>query len=771
MANDPSIYGNGTTSDDMARTALVDRHKEGENKPKHDPLVKRYWREINRYNKVVGEWYEEGENIEKVYLDESSGTRSRRFALLWANTETLKPAVYTKTPTVMCSRRYRDRDRTARTAAELMERATNTTLELYGVDEVFRMVRDDRLLPGRGTAWVRYEAVIDQIEEAVTVFDEEKGTEVEHIEVHEKLRSEKACVDYVHWQDFGHNVSRIWSDVWLVWRCVYKTQDEVAERFGADVAASLTYNTKSPVDAGSATGKDSEGEDFVKIYEIWDKTRELTSWLADQTDSFMESGPPPISFSGFFPCPEPTYATKTSKTLIPKPDYIYYRDQAKEINDLTDKIANLTEWLIVKGFIPGGPSSIADPLEEALRDKGNKELFVQVDSFTQWTEAGGANKLIDWLPIQNVVAALQAAIQARAQLIQDVFQITGIADVLRGQSDPNETATAVDMRAQTGTRRLRNTKDDLSRFCRDIARLVAEVIAENFSPKSIAEITGYRYTPAPDPMMAMRPAMQPNMANVAMFPGVPSPQMQQMPAPVGHNGGPELDGDDEILTFDDSVIALLRNDKMRSFRVDIETDSTIQADENAEKANRTELASMAGAYLERAAKTVQAAPALANTAGELLMYVIRGHRAGRTLEETIEKDFKALVRQIQQQAAAPKPEDPVITVAKTQVAGEIEKNRIQAQLKAEEQQIDAALEVRGQDLDAAVEIRKQNIGAAKDMRAGQQQQQNDQRQAANDLLQFLTSSISQGLNQPRRVEIERDPATGKAIAAVSKSVA
>jgi hypothetical protein len=708
MANNANLYGSGTSSDDLTRTAYAERDKDVENKPKADPLLKRYWREIERYNRATSDWYEEGDNIVQVYMDEASTSRSsRRFALLWANTETLKPAVYTKTPTVLCSRRYRDRDYTARTAAELMERATNTTFELYGIDEIFRMVRDDRLLPGRGTAWVRYDAVIDQIEETVMVFDAEKGVDVEQTTMREKLRSEKACVDYVYWQDFGHNVSRIWKDVWLVWRCVYKTQEEVAERFGGKVAAKLTYNAKAPAgDDGSAKGSE-EGDDFVKIYELWDRHRNLTSWMAEGQQEFLDSGEPPINFSNFFPCPEPTYATKTSKSLIPKPDYVYYRDQAKEINDLTDKIGRLTEWLIVKGFIPGGPSTVADPLEEVLRDKGNRELFVTVDSFNEWTEKGGASKLVDWLPIQHVVAALKAAIEARAQLIQDVFQVTGIADILRGQSDPGETYGAVELRAQTGSRRLRNTKDDLARFCRDIGRLVAEVIAENFSPQSIAEITGYRYVP-PQPAMPMLP----NMTNVAMFPGAQARMQPPMMPGMDQNAGPGTPNEEEGLTFDDSVIELLRNDKLRSFRVDIETDSTIQADENAEKRNRTELAEMGGTYLERAAKTVQAAPALANTAGELLMYVIRGHRAGRNLEETIEKDFKSLVEQIQQAAAAPKPEDPIIAVAKTQVAGDIEKNRINAQLKAQDMKTDAELEIRKQDIDARLEIRQQDIDAS-----------------------------------------------------------
>jgi hypothetical protein len=707
-----NLYGSGTNSDDMARTALSERKKDGENRPEVNPLAKRYQREVERYARATSEWHEEGENIIRVYLDESSSSArsTRRFAMLWANVETLKPAVYVRPPAVLCSRRYKDRDPVARTAAELMERATNTSFELYGVDEIFRMVRDDRLLPGRGQAWVRYEATIGQ-------YEDEDGTidETGEVVMHERLKSEKVCVDYVHWQDFGHNVARVWADVWLVWRCIYKTQDEVADRFGGRVAARLRYSAKAPV--GDSNGRaGEEGDNYCKIFEFWDKTNGLTSWMADGEDVFLESGEPPINFSNFFPCPEPVYSTKTSKSLIPKPDYCYYRDQAKEINDLTDKIHRLTEWLMVKGFIPGGPSTVADPLEEALRDKGNKELFVQVESFSEWTERGGAAKLIDWLPIQNVVAAIQAAIQARAQLIQDVFQITGIADILRAQSDPSETLGAQELKAQTGTRRLRNTRDDIARFCKETARLSAEVIAENFSAKTLAEMTGFRYVPVPDPNMLMLP----NMANVAMFPSgaAPGQQMQTMdtaPDAVLQRlpGAPQRQNDDDPgLTFDDRVLELLRNDRLRSFRIDIETDSTVQADENAERRSRTEFLEVAGGYLEKAARIIAEAPTLAKTAGEMLMFGIRSFRPGRTIEETIEKDFEALVQEMEARRNQPKPEDPVIQVAKVQVQGEIEKNRANAALKAKEIETDAQLEVRKQDIDARIRIRDQDLDAS-----------------------------------------------------------
>ncbi len=667
----PNLYAEGLTSDDVKRQGQ-NRNKGPMAETPKSSTVKGYWREIERYNRATQDWREAAKQIENLYLDEDRGenTSSRRYALLWANVETLKPAVYARIPNVQCSRRYKDRDPIARTAAELMERATNTSFDLYDVDETFQMVRNDRLLPGRGQAWVRYEATIEQYED-----DENEGPETEQItqgilaglpgsepigaddeddaheeaEIFERLKDERVCVDYVHWADFGHNVAGTWSDVWLVWRCVYKTQEEITERFGAEKAAKCAYNAKAPASlperiSGAAA---DVTEEFCRIYECWDRRKRRVTWITEgMRMEPLDEGEPPVNFSGFFPCPRPCYATKISRSLIPRPDYAYYRDQAKEINDLTDKIANMTGWLVVKGFVPGSPSRVSDSIEEIIRDKGNRELFTQVDSWQEWTERGGISKLIDWMPIDMIVATIQAAISARNQLIQDVFQITGISDILRGQSDPNETLGAQQLKAQTGSSRIRNTKDEIARFCRDIGRLTAEVIAEKFEPETIAALTGYTYKAA-EPIPAALGLPMPDMALPGTMPAQQADIGQQMQ--LQEASGPSLE-------FDDAVMDLLRNDRLRSFRIDVETDSTIQADEDAEKSRRVEFLQATSSFMQQSVQAIQAVPELASLQGEMLMFAVRGFRAGRQLEEEIERTFGSIQQKaIQASQAQPQP--------------------------------------------------------------------------------------------------------------------
>jgi hypothetical protein len=640
---------------------------------------KRYWREIERYEKAVKSWYMCGDRIVKRYDDSDHADQSeRRFALLWANVETFKPAIYAKLPVCLIERRYRDRDPVGRVVADIMERCTNTTLDISCVDETLRLVRDDNLLPGRGTAWVRYEPKFETVESQVIDIKTRKLT----TQKHEKLKSEKLIVDYVYWKFFGHNVARTWSNVWLCWRICHYEKCDAIEKFGKEVADKLKYTARRAGD------DDNEAEsNCCEIYEVWDSRKGLMSCLtkSQESEGPIESGPPPINFSRFFPCPEPAYATKTSKSLIPTPDYEYYRDQAKDIDDLTAKISNMLDWLRVKAFIPRGPSGGgADAIESMVTDSSNDDIFIEVGSWAEWVEKGGAKSLIDWLPTDMIVKTLQQAIAVRNQLIQDVYQITGISDIMRGQTDPEETYGAQDIKQNVGSRRTRNRKDDFARFCEDLCRLLAEASAENFQPETLAEMSGYQYTPG-QPTPSGEPQPQPPAAAPLAVVPPPGGAPQELPpggSPkfgMGHNQGPPgplpsaLPGappapappivpQQAPMTFGDDAVELMRNDRMRTFRTKVETDSTTQPDDDREKARRIEFLNTIAAYLEKATVAIQQAPDLGPAIKEFLLFTARGFRVGRSLESVIEDAVDKLVADARQ----PKP-DKIDAVSKAKM--------------------------------------------------------------------------------------------------------
>lgn len=92
----------------------------------------------------------------------------------------------------------------------------------------------------------------------------------------------------------------------------------------------------------------------------------------------------------------------------------------------------------------------------------------------------------------------------------------------------------------------------------------------------------------------------------------------------------------------DAACKLLREDGLRGFRLDIEADSTIAPDENAEQQSRIMFLKEIVPLVEQISPVAQGNPEMAEFVSQVVMFAIRGFRVARTLEEAAEKAFKVL---------------------------------------------------------------------------------------------------------------------------------
>ena len=122
--------------------------------------------------------------------------------------------------------------------------------------------------------------------------------------------------------------------------------------------------------------------------------------------------------------------------------------------------------------------------------------------------------------------------------------------------------------------------------------------------------------------------------------------MQGLPLPPQPQQAPQQ----QPVTID-AVMALLRDNMTRRFRIDIEVDSTITGDESQERQDRTQFIEATTKFVQAWGPIVQQNPAMTQLAGELLLFGTRSFRVGRSLEEVIEET----VDKLEAQAAAPKP--------------------------------------------------------------------------------------------------------------------
>lgn len=201
----------------------------------------------------------------------------------------------------------------------------------------------------------------------------------------------------------------------------------------------------------------------------------------------------------------------------------------------------------------------------------------------------------------------------------------------------------------------------------------------------------------------------------------------------------------ELPTWEE-VENLLQNPVHREFRLDIETDSTIRMDDDAEKASRVELVTAVGGFLDKAVMAGSTAPEIIPMLGELMMFAIRSFKSARPIEQAFEDAMDAL------QKAASQPKGPPPEVQKAQMEAQTQiqvasmkakldaqveqaKQQAQSQQAATENQLESARAQHDAQLQAQLEAHKAQLKAASD-----QQIQEMKNQFEAQRVQFETAA-------------------------------
>lgn len=620
--------------------------------------LEQYLRTVAAYEAEFAKWNARVKKVLKRYRDDTRGqslTESAKFNILWSNVQTLIPAVYARLPKADVRRRFGDSDPVGRVAASLVERALDFEIEHYpDFRATMSLAVEDRFLGGRGTAWVRYEPHVAPVgieDDGVSITSDIEQGEGAPPNL-ERIDYECATTDYVHWKDFGHSPGRTWEEVTCVWRWVYMTHDAVVERFGEDVARQI------PLDSGpeplNAYNDKKRIYNRAKICELWDKERNKVVWFSKGMPSIIDERDDPLGLEGFFPCPKPLYATTTSDTLVPVPDFVLYQDQAQELDILSDRIDGLVKALRVRGVYDA-----SQPALQRLLTEGDNNALIPVDKWMAFSEKGGLKGSIDLLPLDTLAAALLQCYQARQDIKGQIYEITGIADIIRGQTAASETATAQQIKGQYAGLRLRSMQEQVALFASELIKLKAQVMCLKFQPETILAYA------AADQM---------------------SPADQQ---------------------YIPQAIELIRNKPLRNFRVDIAADSLVQLDEAQMKQDRMQFLQAFGGFMNQTLPVAQAVPQLAPAIVELMKFGIQAFKESRSVEGVLTQTIEQLqqggnpqqdVAQQQAQAAA--------QIEQVRMQNEQAKMQMQAQIKQMEAQTEMQLAQMRQQFDAQLKAQE-----------------------------------------------------------------
>ena len=340
-------------------------------------------------------------------------------------------------------------------------------------------------------------------------------------------------VDYVHWKDFRHDPARTWDEVRWVARRAFMTRDELEERFTdpdqTGSADGQTIGEAVPLTCGPDGEQDEKNKGAAdafrkaEIWEIWDKAKREVLWIATGYEDLLDKKPDLYKLSGFFPCPKPLYATITNGSLVPTPDYAQYKTQAEEMDRISKRKSGLVDAMKVRGAYDAAAPEISRIL------KGEENELISIDRWDEFSTAQGLKGSIDFLPLDIFAKALEGLSKEKEEISSDVNEITGMSDIVRGQGDPDETATGVAAKGHFATLRLKKRQAEVATFVRDTVRIMAEMTCELFQPETLAEMASCEemeelQIPAPSPPPMPLPSPMPGIGTSGMgSPPSPAP--------------------------------------------------------------------------------------------------------------------------------------------------------------------------------------------------------------------------------------------------------
>lgn len=460
-----------------------------------DGWARRWFVEFAGARKALQTWRERGRKVIDKYLDERANEGGSRLNLFHGDIETKKALLYGNTPRVRSRRRFADADDDeARVSAEMQQRMLNTDIERDedGFETALELARDDRLLPGLGVIRMRYVAEFEDVPEQPAKVDPATGAELAPAVPAGKHKSfEDVETDYVHWEDYLWSPCRFWREMRWEAFAADMTREELHKRFDSTISSDEEQGPLL-VDAiplnsdNDRKEKSDEGSDpwaRARVWEIWCKEGREVFWYVEGYSVILDRKSDPLGLSSFWPNPRPMFANVTSKRLVPVPDYCIAQDLYEEIDRLSDRISTLQEAVRVTG----GYDQTNEPIK-AIVSGGANRLY-PVANWQLMKEKGGLSAAVEILSMGEIVENIAVLSQRRAELIALKDQVTGIADVMRGNATPGagKTATEQRIKARFGSTRIQAAQKEFARFASDAQKIRAEIIAKWFDPETIIQ--------------------------------------------------------------------------------------------------------------------------------------------------------------------------------------------------------------------------------------------------------------------------------------------
>lgn len=623
--------------------------------------VERWLAEISLADRTQKEWRKEAQDARDMFRSEGAHA-SQRFNIQYSNVATMMPALYSSRPTPDVRKRYADKaekEGAARIAAQIIERNLAVSMDSYDFDGIMRSVVQNALLTGRGLPRVRHKPI----------------TSGQH--VFNRVEAES-----VPWRDLVLGPCEVWEDCpWLAFKHLLTREQliKLNPKLGLNISLNHMIEGASPEDSEKAPNVFKRCE----VWEIIDRETGKVLWITDahKAEPLSEEDDP-FELIDFWPVPKPYYFSDTTDTMVPMVPAKIVKPLIEELEKLTERIQKITAVIKWRGF--ADPSLGIDALENAE----DGQLVPVGENILQLVQSGGLEKHIWLMPIEQAVQVVVTLNEQREVVKQLIFEVTGISDVIRGATDARETLGAQELKANFGTLRIQDQQKMVQRMVRDTLRIKAEIICSKFEMSELLRNAGMTLPTMLDKQIAMQRKQQ--MEAMAQQPG-PDGQPQQAP--------PEDPQIEEVLSQPsvEEVEAIIRDDMVRAYVIDIETDSTVQQDMRQVQGNMSAFLEGTASFLSAIGPMVQAGQLSAEAAIDLYQPFARSFHLGKQAEDALER----MAEEAKEQSDQPPAPDPV----------QMEMEKVKAELEAAQQKHQMDMQAAQAKAQADVEARQMQAQA------------------------------------------------------------
>lgn len=592
-------------------------------------------KKIERARKDEEGWRRDAEEAIAIYeAGETKDVALPSFNILHSNVEITVPSLYNSTPIPDVRRRFGDADPAAKIAVDAIERALSFSIDNYDFDGTMEEVTRDAELAGRGQVRIRYNPHLEESKD-------DAG------EAFESVGYQEVVCEHVVWNAWGHGPARHWAEVpWVYFTHDLTHDDLVKLGVGAERLKKLAWDANENDSHGDKDKTSSGVLKTVRAYEVWDKSTRKVWWVAEADKAkFLAVQDDPLKLEQFFPVPKPMQPLRQRASLVPIVPYKVYKTQVLELDRVTVRINNLVAQLKVRGVYDKRMSMELERLRECQDGE-----YVPVDDAGAFSAGGGGlEKAIAHWPLAEIVAALQQLYVQRDQIKQVIYEITGLSDVLRGATDPNETLGAQQLKAQQGTTRLSQRQRKVADVARDLMRMKAEIISNHFTIENLSAITSM-----------------------------------------------------EIPTEAEQV---LRSDLMRAYRIDVEADSTVRADLARSQEQINLFLQSTGTYATAMAPIMMQMPDSKAAIMEIYGSFARHFKLGKSAEDALEKVLEAARQPQPPPPPSPEEQKAQLEAQKMQAQmqldeqkGQREMAKMQAELQMKQQMAEIDLHMKQVEL-------------------------------------------------------------------------